>query len=100
MTPGLTTGRCRLSFSRPGAPISSRQAWPPTPTTSGGTTADRRPGIVAPCGRRDANRDRLPTLYGALNRIMALGIELVELRRLPDGMNLGGTTVRLMTAPA
>jgi len=39
-------------------------------------------------------------LYGALNRIMALGIELVELRRLPDGMNLGGTTVRLMTAPA
>ena len=55
---------------------------------------------MAPCGRRDANRDRLPTLYGALNRIMALGIELVELRRLPDGMNLGGTTVRLMTAPA
>ena len=26
-------------------------------------------------------------LYGALDRIMALGIELVELRRLPDGMN-------------
>jgi hypothetical protein len=39
-------------------------------------------------------------LQGALNRIMALGIELVELRRVPDGMNLGGTTVRLMTAPA
>ena len=25
-------------------------------------------------------------LHGALNRIMALAIELVELRRLPDGM--------------
>jgi hypothetical protein len=26
-------------------------------------------------------------LYGALDCIMALGIELVEPRRLPDGMN-------------
>jgi hypothetical protein len=26
-------------------------------------------------------------LHGALNRIMALAIELVELRRLPEGMN-------------
>ena len=39
-------------------------------------------------------------LHGALNRLMALAIEVVELRRLPDGMNLGGTTVRLVTAPA
>lgn len=29
-------------------------------------------------------------LHGALNRIMALAIELVELRRLPDGMNEAG----------
>ena len=29
-------------------------------------------------------------LHGALNRIMALAIELVELRRLPDGMNQAG----------
>jgi RNA-binding protein YlmH len=29
-------------------------------------------------------------LQGALNRIMALAIELVELRRLPDGMNQAG----------
>ena len=29
-------------------------------------------------------------LSGALNRIMALAIELVELRRLPDGMNQAG----------
>jgi hypothetical protein len=26
-------------------------------------------------------------LHGALNRIMALAIELIELRRLPEGMN-------------
>ena len=29
-------------------------------------------------------------LHGALNRIMALAIELVEFRRLPDGMNQAG----------
>jgi hypothetical protein len=29
-------------------------------------------------------------LHGALNRIMALAIEVVELRRLPDGMNEAG----------
>lgn len=29
-------------------------------------------------------------LHGALNRIMALAIELAELRRLPDGMNEAG----------
>jgi len=29
-------------------------------------------------------------LHGALNRLMALAIEVVELRRLPDGMNEAG----------
>ena len=29
-------------------------------------------------------------LHGALNRIMAFAIELVELRRLPDGMKPAG----------
>jgi len=29
-------------------------------------------------------------LHGALNRIMALAFELVELRRLPDGKNQAG----------
>ena len=29
-------------------------------------------------------------LHGAFNRLMALAIEVVELRRLPDGMNEAG----------
>lgn len=29
-------------------------------------------------------------LHGALNRLMALAIEVVELRRLPDGLNEAG----------
>jgi len=29
-------------------------------------------------------------LHGALNRLMALDIEVVELRRLPDGINEAG----------
>lgn len=29
-------------------------------------------------------------LHGALNRLMALAIEVVEFRRLPDGMNEAG----------
>ena len=29
-------------------------------------------------------------LHGALNRLMALAIEVVELRRLPDGMHEAG----------
>lgn len=81
---GLGRSAVRRSVISVSNPMASTPCWLPRWT--------RVRGPLPPFAPVDGGvRGPLPPnaggLYGALDRIMALGIELIELRRLPDGMN-------------